>query len=667
MTLFPGTSGDARSRPAAEAVNAPDRRRRITPEHNLAVLRPDLAAEWHAVRNGDLAPGDVAPQSDRRVWWRCGHGHEWEARIQSRTRGTGCPYCAGKRASKDRNLAALHPDLAGEWHRERNGDLTPADVVPGSGKPVWWRCHAGHEWAAPVTRRTRGAGCPFCSGQRPTAQRNLSVLHPELAAEWHPDRNGELSPADVTPGTGRRVWWRCALGHEWNARIMDRARRSQRCPYCAGRRPTPEHNLAVVRPDLAAEWHPERNGKLSPMDLLPKSNRRVWWRCSKGHVWLTAVVNRAQGTGCPVCADYGPKGVPLAERAPDLLDEWDVRLNGGRGDDVLAGSHLQAWWRCRIERSHLWRAEVVARVRGTGCPYCAGKLPTLERNLAALRPDLVAEWHPERNGDLSPADILPKSNRTVWWQCRSGHEWAVAPVDRSSSGCPFCQGRLPTPERNLAVLHPAIAAQWHPDRNGGLLPTEVTPRTDMRAWWRCHAGHEWNTAIDDRTCRNAGCPYCAGNLPTPEHNLAALRPDLAEEWHPDRNGDLRPDQVAPLAHIPIWWRCSAGHEWRTKVAHRATAGCPYCAGRLPTAERNLACLHPALAAEWHPVRNGELAPDAVAPGARRRVWWRCSNGHEWLARIGSRVRGNGCPHCAGRKAAAGPDAGERPIIVKSSA
>ncbi len=43
----------------------------------------------------------------------------------------------------------------------------------------------------------------------------------------------------------------------------------------------------------------------------------------------------------------------------------------------------------------------------------------------------------------------------------------------------------------------------------------------------------------------SGCPDCAGTRATTEHNLAAARPDLAREWHPDRNANQRPDQVTP--------------------------------------------------------------------------------------------------------------------------
>ncbi|MGH9011310.1 MAG: zinc-ribbon domain-containing protein [Acidimicrobiia bacterium] len=480
---------------------------RPTPDRTLAARYPSLAAQWHPDRNGALTPQTVSGKSNRRVWWHCPSGHEWEAKICNRTRGDGCPYCSGKRPTPERNLAVVHPDLAAQWHPTRNGDVRPNDVNPASATRVWWRCPRGHEWTAKPETRVRGVGCPFCAGKRPSPEYNLAVLHPELAAQWHPTRNGHVRPAMVTPHSGRAVWWQCSQGHEWEA-VIDRRVRQQGCPYCSGKRPTAERNLAAVHPELAEQWHPTLNGELTPNQLLPQSNRRVWWRCPQGHAWRAMVSSRATGRGCPSCADRRPKGIPLIDRAPELLDEWDVALNGGAGDQVMAGSELRAWWRCRINPTHLWTTQVRHRVRGNGCPYCAGKRPTPERNLAAVYPDVAAEWHPEENGDQSPTDVLPHSSLRLWWRCPLGHAWQARVADRTQGdGCPYCAGKRPTPQRNLAVLHPHLAAEWHPHRNQGRSPDEVTPGSRLRVYWRCPDGHEWAAKVISRV-RGDGCPQC---------------------------------------------------------------------------------------------------------------------------------------------------------------
>jgi putative zinc ribbon protein len=493
--------------------------RRPTPERTLAARAPALAAEWHPTRNGDLGPEQVAAASGRRVWWRCGAGHEWEAQVGRRARGSGCPYCAGRRASAERSLAAIAPALAAEWHPVRNAGLGPEEVTPAASRMVWWRCAEGHEWAARPAARIRGSGCPFCSGRRLSPERSLATLAPRLAAEWHPTRNGDLSPTDVFAAGGRRVWWRCAVdpGHAWQARLISRYRAGTGCPYCAGKRITPERSLAALAPEIAREWHPSRNGDLTPADVFGRSGLRVWWRCARGHEWATGVSTRVRsGAGCPACAVLGPRRIPLAQARPDLLREWDRALNVAVPEEVPAGSKLRAWWRCAADPAHIWGAQVRNRVRGgTGCPYCAHRLPSVDTCLAAVAPALAAQWHPERNGALSPSDLLPASFQPVWWRCERGHEWRAAPALRRVSGCPYCARVRALPETSLAATHPHLAREWDLARNQGFTAAEVLAGSDRKVWWRCGAGHEWVAPPSQRTLMGTGCPYCAGRRPRP--------------------------------------------------------------------------------------------------------------------------------------------------------
>ena len=134
-----------------------------------------------------LVPADVSAGSQRSVWWRCEKGHSWRAAVRSRTVGSGCPICAGKQLSLGENdLAALYPALAKQWDAEKNGRLTPRDVLPGAEKKVWWRCERGHSWRAAVSSRTRaGGGCPYCAGKQVLPGFNdLASQRPELAAQW---------------------------------------------------------------------------------------------------------------------------------------------------------------------------------------------------------------------------------------------------------------------------------------------------------------------------------------------------------------------------------------------------------------------------------------------------------------------------------------------------
>jgi hypothetical protein len=200
---------------------------------------PELVAQWHPARNGALRSEDLSYGSGRRVWWKCAEGpdHEWEASPNNRTSGrSGCPFCAGRAASVTNSLAR-YPELVGQWHPVKNGDLKPERVVAGSSRPAWWRCLESpeHQWRATPHDRIAGKGaCPFCLGMRVARRSSLAAVAMEVAAEWHPAKNGGLTPWEVTPTTTRVVWWKCSRNpaHEWRASILKRGSGAT-CPACA--------------------------------------------------------------------------------------------------------------------------------------------------------------------------------------------------------------------------------------------------------------------------------------------------------------------------------------------------------------------------------------------------------------------------------------------------
>jgi hypothetical protein len=342
----------------------------------------------------------------------------------------------------------------------------------------------------------------------------------------------------------------------------------------------------------------------------------------------------------------------LAENRPDLAGEWHPSRNDGLGpDEVSAGSNRRVWWRCAA--GHEWEAQVGSRARGgTGCPFCAGRRPTENTCLAAVEPRLAAEWHPTLNGAATPDQVGARSNRLAWWRCEEGHVWAARIRHRAEdqAPCPECMRGRMRPEAALATVAPALAAEWHPTRNGGLRPEAISPQSTRSVVWRCAAGHEWSARILTRARHDPGCPVCAGR------SLDASHPQVARAWHPSRNGDLAPSDVSAGSGRAVWWRCPDGHEWQRPVRLQvAWPSCPHCRALTePTPRRRwgpLSRSHPALVAEWHPERNGDLHAGRVSAGSKRRVWWRCALGHEWEAPVDRRaIRGTGCPACAGKRA-----------------
>ncbi|MBT7896235.1 MAG: DUF559 domain-containing protein, partial [Flavobacteriales bacterium] len=200
-----------------------------------ATLNPELADEWHPTKNKQLTPYDVGVGSNKIVWWKCDKGddHEWKSSCYNRGKGHGCHICTGRKLVLSNCLHTTHPKLAKQWHPTKNGKLTPFDIGKASKKKVWWRCDVAndHEWQAVL--RNRDGGCPMCRGREIVLSNCLHTTHPKLANEWHPTKNGELTPFDVFAGSNTNYWWKCNKGddHEWKTNSNHRLR-GRNCPFC---------------------------------------------------------------------------------------------------------------------------------------------------------------------------------------------------------------------------------------------------------------------------------------------------------------------------------------------------------------------------------------------------------------------------------------------------
>ena len=169
--------------------------------------RADLLREWDSERNLPLTPETVSYGSKKKVWWTCAQGHHWQAAVHTRTgSGTGCPYCSGRFPIPGENdLATKYPLLAQEWNTEKNGDLTPREVLPGSHRIVWWRCAHGHQWRAQIKSRVNGAGCPVCTNRTvQSGENDLATQLPVLAKEWHPPKMAPLHPKMSFPAAAAK-------------------------------------------------------------------------------------------------------------------------------------------------------------------------------------------------------------------------------------------------------------------------------------------------------------------------------------------------------------------------------------------------------------------------------------------------------------------------------
>lgn len=109
--------------------------------------------------------------------------------------------------------------------------------------------------------------------------------------------------------------------------------------------------------------------------------------------------------------------------------------------DKYEGNKAKLLWKClKKECNEIFQASWINIISETGCSYCAGKQVGLSNCLATKYPHFIAEWHPTKNGDLTPYDITYGSEKHVWWKCSNGHEWMQTPNNRTNikCGCPEC-------------------------------------------------------------------------------------------------------------------------------------------------------------------------------------------------------------------------------------
>ena len=487
---------------------------------SLAEHNPELITEWYQPENGDITPHDISYGSAKEFFWKCSTcSHIWKASPNHRSRGRGCPECAkvqrriSRRKSevkKSGSLAENNPKLARQWHPTLNGELTPHDVTANCPDKVWWLCEKDkrHVWEASISSRNSGSGCSICSGHKIVVGINdFNTVCPNLAAQWHPTKNGDLKPTEVTAHSPKNVWWLCEKGHEWNAKISNRTN-GNNCPYCAGKKVFVGYNdLATILPPLAKEWHPTKNQSLTPYDVTVGSNKQVWWQCERGHEWQDTIAHRSGGRRCPKC--FGEMKTSFPEQAiyfyflqvttaqnryrVDPRTEIDVYLPeykiGIEYDGDYYHKNEKAAQREKSKQEKLNKLGItLIRVREI-------EGHTSEHTIYTRRGANDIDFTQTMKDLLTLVERIAKVSFDI-------------DVDIARDrGKIYERYILSEKERSLAVVNPKLVLEWHPTKNGTLLPEYVSASSNKKVWWLCENGHEWPAAINSRN-KGAGCKTC---------------------------------------------------------------------------------------------------------------------------------------------------------------
>ncbi|MCD8176491.1 MAG: zinc-ribbon domain-containing protein [Tannerellaceae bacterium] len=417
----------------------------------METLYPSLMEEWDYILNEGINPKEIFPHSFKRVAWKCRKcGETWITTVDTRVRGSGCPYCVGKKVKVGINdLETLFPLVALDWDYEYNKEYELKEMAIHSGRIVNWKCHiCGYRWSASVGYRTRGYGCPRCFGKRLCRGENdLETRFPNLALEWDCELNGNIKPSDVTAFSHKKVYWKCKkCGETWDMKIYCRSL-GMGCPYCSGRRISSKNNLKSQYPELAKEWDCQYNS-IQPDEVTVHSDKKVRWRCKQcGGTWITTVSARTKGSGCPYCAGRRVlRGMnDLESQYPELAKEWDGDHNRLKPYEVTSHSNKKVMWKCK-KCKNTWEATVSSRTKdkGHGCPFCAGRR-ILEgvNDLESQYPQIAEEWDFDGNEPLRPNEVRISSQIKYKWICGNcKNMWRSSVKSRiAGSSCPYCSGR----------------------------------------------------------------------------------------------------------------------------------------------------------------------------------------------------------------------------------
>ena len=438
--------------PACSRENKINPKEIVTPGNSLKDVFPHVASEWHPTKNGDKLPEDYRPHSNKRVWWQCSFGHEWEAPINNRTgKGKrGCPKCKAHLHTSFPEMAVYYyvsmvfDDAVSNAVIERNGEAVSLDVwIPSLNTAIEYDGEYWHTSAEREERKNR-----FCLDN---GIRLIRISEPgcvkynDVISVIRIERDDQCSPESLDRAIVAALdVLECADAVSVDSDSDESEIRS----IIADARIT--NSFGENYPEAAAEWHPTKNGTLTPYMVSHHSSFKAWFICKAGHEYKTAIAGRARGSGCNICAMK----------------------------------------QCGREKM----------------------VPEKGESLADKYPLAAKAWHPSRNSDMTPWDVKPKSNKKYWWvcvKCGAEHQAEVqkktrAPATFLCRQCALEEGGRKRRERAGRTLLAEIRRS-NPDVE--VIGPYVSYKTTMRC--RCKAcGNTWD-AWPDNLHRGHGCPRCA--------------------------------------------------------------------------------------------------------------------------------------------------------------
>lgn len=477
----------------------------------------------------------------------------------------------------------------------------------------------------------------------------------QLMAEWDWEKNNKLGlyPNELTHGSGKKVWWKCSKGHEWEATVNNRFK-GRNCPFCSNKKVLPGFNdLKSQYPDLMKEWNYEKNS-INPESVSYGSDYKVWWICEKGHEWQTNIYFRTNNHyGCPICAKETQTSFPeqiLFYYLGQLFEKVYNRyiINNCEIDifieDIMIGIEYDGYFFHSSTDSILKEQRKNSIINSAGITLYRIKETT---DVSEIQFENNTFYLPRKYDEHAFETVL--QNLIAMLGVHTDDSFINITRDRTIVHNNYISN---IKEKSVSKLYPHIAKEWNYDKNGLLTPEMFTATSHKKVWWRCSKGHEWEAIISNRTDKNRGCPYCSNQkILAIENSVAYTHPQILEYWDFEKN-EISPYDISFGADKIVHFKCKSNHEFSALLyAFIKTLKCPVCQNRKILAGYNdLATTHPQICNEWNYQRNVGVSPHVITYGSGKQIWWKCSKGHEWRASPNRRTfNKSGCPVCAKEK------------------
>ena len=481
--------------------------------------------------------------------------------------------------------------LLDEWDYELNKDFNVKSILSGSNKKVWWICsHCGNKWKTSIYHRTiRNTGCPRCRHSKRLnygAKENLLITNPEIAEDWHPIKNGKLKPEMFSKNSRYKVWWKC---HFCGKEVETEIKNYSGCVTCKKRIILNERSLKITRPNLIEEWNYTKN-TISPDEILASSPKKVWWKCKKcGYEWQAKISNRAVlNRGCPCCSNkiVIPGINDLATTHPEIAKELHPTKNGTLiAQNITYGSNKKVWWIC--PQGHEYKATIGHRTseNGTDCPICNSGRQTSFAEQAVyyyvkkLYSDAINRYQAEFLGKMELDIFIPSINYAIEYDGEPWHKGTVK-LKREEKKYRLCKSK------NIKLVR--------------LRELEAPMTSYIADYQLCRENlyeqpileHTIQLLLEHLNFSGIGCPINV-NIKRDRQEILQYKkelnkdsllnkfPEIAKEWHPTKNGDLKPNMFKSGSDHKVWWLCPVcGFEYETAIGHRTTSknptGCPKC-------------------------------------------------------------------------------------------